>query len=157
MENIYDGNIMLNHTNISNYINPVLSNNNKSTNNYSTAKKENGKNSQNHQNLLHQQFINNQQQQPSHFTKLLNSNSSNLTNTIPSNSNHTNSNFFISPTLSVKSNRRLSHDNSFIQRIKFRLTKKLKNNCSWKFVAIFFLIISILSLIIFTMTYSGNL
>ena len=72
---------------------------------------------------LQQQYhlTHNQQGQ---FVKLLvnnNSNSLNLANTLPSNSNNTNNNLFMSPTMSVKSNRRLSHDISIIKRIKYRL------------------------------------
>jgi len=56
----------------------------------------------------------------SQFAKLLDNNlgnSPNLTSTLPSNSN----NFFASPTLSVKLNRRHSHDDSIFKRIKYRL------------------------------------
>jgi transcription initiation factor TFIID subunit TAF12 len=64
-----------------------------------------------------------QLQQQGHFVKLLESsnpnNSSNMTGTLHSNTNHTNSNFFVSPALSAVSNRRHS-DGSFLNRFKYR-------------------------------------
>lgn len=82
---------------------------------------------------------------PNQFTKLI----ENQTNgTLHSNTNNTNSNFFVSPTLSASSNRRLANG-SFLERLKYRVSKKFKIYCSWKCLAMLFLFIT-LNLFTFT-------
>ena len=87
------------------------------------------------------------------FAKLLENAMGNNTGTIHSNTNNTNSNFFVSPTLSTESNRR--HGNSLLNRIKYRLGQKLSNHCSWKALAILFLFI-IINLFLFTVYLAGK-
>ena len=110
MENLYDGSGIFG--NASNYINPIVNSSN--TNNYSTRRKP----QKNYHQLNGQQNMSTQQNQLVKLLENNNINSSNLTSTLPSNSNHTNSNFFASPTLSVKSNRR--HEDSLFNSLKYR-------------------------------------
>lgn len=87
-------------------------------------------------------------QQPSQFTKLIENQAAHMNATLHSNTNNTNSNFFVSPALSASSNRRLANG-SFLERLKYRLSKKIKLYCSWKCLAMLFLFIT-LNLFTFT-------
>ena len=130
LENFYDS---------SSFNNNTVSTN---TNNFSTRHKQ----KRIFQQQPHQQFqhLNHQQQQ---FAKLM-ENQQNTNGTLHSNTNNTNSNYFVSPALSATSNRRLSNG-SFLERFKYRVSKKLKQYCSWKCLAMLFLFIT-LNLFTFT-------
>lgn len=80
--------------------------------------------------------------------------SSNTLHSNTNNTNNTNSNFFVSPALSAESNRRLSANGSILERLKYRLTQKLTNYCTWKCLAILFLILT-LSFFSFSIYLSG--
>lgn len=104
-------------------------------------------------------------------TSSSNNNSTNLTGTLHShtnnsNTNHTtttatNSNFFVSPALSAASkNRRRFAAGSHLERLKFRLTQRVPAAasswcCSWKCLAIFFLVLTI-NLLSFTVYLSSK-
>jgi hypothetical protein len=101
-------------------------------------------------NSFHTNSRHNSKRYQNQMAKLIENNSTNSANnhtSLHSNTNNTNSNLFVSPTLSMTSNRRHS-DGSLISRLKYRLVKKLNTYCTWKFLAILFLLI-ILNLFLF--------
>ena len=150
LENFYDTSSFNNNT----------TSTNTNTNNHCSTRHKQRRNFQQHQ-QQHTQFQMNQHQlqQQGQFAKLIenqsNSNSNNANGTLHSNTNNTNSNFFVSPALSATSNRRLANG-SFLERVKYRLGKKLKIYCSWKCLAMLFLFIT-LNLFTFTIYLAGKL
>lgn len=75
-------------------------------------------------------------------------------NSLHSNANNTNSNFFTSPTLSSESNRRNLVNETSFNRMKYQLAKKLKAYCSWKMLAFLFLFLAA-NLLTFTVYLAG--
>ena len=146
LESFYEGTASINNSNVpSTYNNPLLGN----TNNCSMRHKR--KCDQQKQ-LIQQHYQIQQQQQGSHLAKLIENH--NNSGTMHSNTNNTNSNFFVSPALSASSNRRLN--GSLLERIKYRLSKKMSAYCSWKCVAMLFLCISVIAFISFTVLLASN-
>ncbi len=143
LENFYD---------TSTFNNNTTSTNTNTNNNFSTRHKQRRNFQQQQQ---QQQFqINHQNLQQGQFAKLIENQAINNANgTLHSNTNNTNSNFFASPALSTTSNRRLANG-SFLERVKYRLSKKLKLYCSWKCLAMLFLFIT-LNLFTFTIYLAG--
>ena len=145
LESFYEGTASINNSNVpSTYNKPLLGN----TNNCSMRHKR--KCDQQKQ-LIQQHYQIQQQQQGSHLAKLIENHNS---GTMHSNTNNTNSNFFVSPALSASSNRRLN--GSLLERIKYRLSKKMSAYCSWKCVAMLFLCISVIAFISFTVLLASN-
>ena len=147
LENFYD-------TSMFNNNNTTCTNTN--TNNNCSTRHKQRRNFQQQQQQQQQFQINHQNLQQGQFAKLIEnqaSNGNNANGTLHSNTNNTNSNFFVSPALSSTSNRRLANG-SFLERMKYRLNKKLKLYCSWKCLAMLFLFIT-LNLFTFTIYLAG--